>query len=173
MRSSSTDAAGNVGTGSDTESYTVDVTAPAPTVTLIEHHCGRHRQRGGGRGQVAITGTVGGDAPVGDTVTLTVNGVSYTGTVRRATASRSTWRARIWRRRGLHDPGGVTSADAAGNVGTGSATASYTVDVTAPAPTVTLEAITADDIDQRGGGRGQVAITGTVGGECRWATRSP
>ena len=32
-------------------------------------------------GTVAITGTVGGDAQVGDTVTLMVNGVTYTGTV--------------------------------------------------------------------------------------------
>ena len=31
---STTDAAGNVGTGADTESYTVDVTAPTPAITL-------------------------------------------------------------------------------------------------------------------------------------------
>jgi hypothetical protein len=32
-------------------------------------------------GSVAITGSVGGEANVGDTVTLTVNGVNYTGAV--------------------------------------------------------------------------------------------
>ena len=32
-------------------------------------------------GNIAITGTVGGDAQVGDTVTLTVNGANYTGAV--------------------------------------------------------------------------------------------
>src|SRR6185503_3177904 len=32
-------------------------------------------------GNVAITGSVGGEANVGDTVTLTVNGNTYTGTV--------------------------------------------------------------------------------------------
>ena len=31
---SSTDAAGNVGSGTDTETYAVDVIAPAPTITL-------------------------------------------------------------------------------------------------------------------------------------------
>ena len=35
----STDAAGNAGTASDTETYTVDVAAPVPTITLdFEHH---------------------------------------------------------------------------------------------------------------------------------------
>ena len=69
------DAAGNVGTGTDTESYTVDVTAPAPTVTLTSNITADdiiNAAEAGGT--VAITGTVGGDAAVGDTVTLTVNG---------------------------------------------------------------------------------------------------
>ena len=80
--STSTDAAGNVGTAGDTESYTVDVTAPAPTVTLTSNITADdiiNAAEAGGN--VAITGTVGGDAAAGDTVTLTVNGVDYTGTV--------------------------------------------------------------------------------------------
>ena len=113
---------------------------------------------------MAVSGTVGGEVSVGDTVTLTVNGVSYTGAVQAGhrfsievagadLAAQSTIQA------------SVTSADAAGNVGTGSATASYTVDVTAPAPTVTLEAITGDDIVNAAEAAGQVAVSGTVGGE--------
>jgi len=71
----STDAAGNVGTASDTESYTVDVTAPAPTVTLTSSITADdviNAAEAGGT--IAVTGTAGGDAQVGDTVTLTVNG---------------------------------------------------------------------------------------------------
>ena len=60
----------------------MDVTAPAPTVTLTSNITADdviNAAEAGGN--VAITGTVGGDAQVGDTVTLTVNGVNYTGTV--------------------------------------------------------------------------------------------
>src|SRR5262249_61914273 len=78
----SADTAGNVGMGSDTETYTVDVTAPVPTLTLTSNITADdviNAVEAGGN--VAITGTVGGDAQVGDTVTLTVHGVNYTGAV--------------------------------------------------------------------------------------------
>ena len=79
---STTDAAGNVGTGTDSETYTVDVTAPAPTVTLTANITADDIINAAEAGSnIAITGTVGGDAQVGDTVTLTVNGSTYTGTV--------------------------------------------------------------------------------------------
>ena len=117
-------------------------------------------------GNVAITGTVGGEANVGDTVTLTVNGNNYTGTVAAGnTFSINVAGARPGRLRRTISAS-VTSTDAAGNVGTASDTESYTVDVTAPAPTVTLtSSITADDIINAAEAGGNVAITGTVGGD--------
>ena len=60
----------------------MDVTAPAPTITLTSNITADdiiNAAEAGGT--VAITGTVGGDAAVGDVVTLTVNGVTYTGAV--------------------------------------------------------------------------------------------
>ena len=143
---SSTDAAGNVGTGTGTESYTVDVTS-SPTITLTSNITADDVINAAeAAGTVSITGTVGGEANVGDTVTLTVNGNTYTGTV----AAGNTFSI---------DVAGadlaattlvlasITSTDAAGNVGTAGDTESYTVDVTAPAPTITLTSnITADDI---------------------------
>ena len=162
---SSTDAAGNVGTGADTESYTVDVTS-VPTITLTSNITADdviNAAEAGGT--VAITGTVGGEANVGDTVTLTVNGVNYTGTV----AAGNTFSINV---AGADlaattlVSASVTSTDAAGNVGTASDTETYTVDVTAPAPTVTLTSnITADDIINAAEAGGTVAITGTVGGD--------
>ena len=103
----STDAAGNVGSGSDSESYTVDVTAPAPTITLTSSITADdviNAVEAGGT--VAITGTVGGDAVNGDTVTLTVNGTNYTGTV----AAGNSFSINVAGRRpggrcGLHHPG--------------------------------------------------------------------
>ena len=67
----------------------------------------------------------------------------------------------------------MTSADAAGNVGTAGDTETYTVDVTAPAPTVTLtSSITADDVINAAEAAAPVAITGTVGGDAQRATPS-
>ena len=69
---STSDAAGNVGTGTDTETYTVDVTAPTPTITLTSNITADdviNAAEAGGN--IAITGTVGGAAAAGDTVTLT------------------------------------------------------------------------------------------------------
>ena len=67
-----------------------------------EHHARRHHRdnivnAAEAGGTVAITGTVGGDVQVGDTVTLTVNGITYTGTVRPAARSASTSPAATWR----------------------------------------------------------------------------
>ena len=79
----STDAVScNVGTGTDTETYAVDLTAAAPTITLNSNITADdviNAAEAGGN--VAITGVVGGEASVGDTVTLVVNGNTYTGTV--------------------------------------------------------------------------------------------
>ena len=54
----------------------------------------------------------------------------------------------------------MTSTDAAGNVGTAADTQNYTVDVAAPAPTVTLNTITADNIVNAAEAGGTVAVTG-------------
>src|SRR4029077_14283109 len=113
----------------------------------------------------AITGTVGGGAQNGDTVTLTVNGVNYTGTVAAGAFSINVPGAQLVANAGFTINASVSSTDAAGNVGTASDTETYTVDVTAPAPTVTLtSSITADDIINAAEAGANVAITGSVGG---------
>src|ERR1044071_2970386 len=77
------------------------------------------------RGTVRITGTVGGDAKVGDTVTLTVNGNTYTGTVAVGkTFSINVAGADLAASTIIN--ASVTSTDAAGNVGTASDTETYT-----------------------------------------------
>ena len=93
-------------------------------------------------GSVAITGTVGGDAQVGDTVTLTVNGVNYTGTVaagqylldQRA-------RRRRWSADGSRPSRRSVSIDRRGRQrGQRCDAEGYTVDMRAPAPTMALTA---------------------------------
>jgi hypothetical protein len=160
----STDAAGNVGAGSDTETYSVDVTS-TPTITLTSNITADDVINAAeAAGNVAITGTVGGEANVGDTVTLTVNGNTYTGTV----AAGKTFSINVAGSDLAASTivgASITSTDAAGNVGTASDTETYTVDVTAPVPTIThTSTVTPDDILNAAEAGGNVAISGTVGG---------
>ena len=155
---------GTPGSGSDTETYTVDVTS-VPTITLTSNITADDVINAAEAGAtVAITGSVGGEANVGDTVTLTVNGNTYTGAVSAGkTFSINVAGADL--AASTLVSASVTSTDAAGNVGTASDTESYTVDVTAPVPTITLSSnITADDVINAAEAGANVAITGTVGG---------
>src|SRR5207237_6391279 len=98
-------------------------------------------------GTVAITGTAGGGAQVGDTVTLTVNGNTYTSTVAAGnTFSINVSGADLAADADFTIDASISSADAAGNVGTATDTESYTLDVTS-APTIVLSSnLTADDV---------------------------
>ncbi len=150
--------------GMDSESYSVDTTAPGPTISLdtgismIEII-----QSAESGGRVEITGVVGGDARVGDTVTLTVNGSDTIGLVQ----ADMTYRFSVPAADLLADGGTtvdamVTTIDGAGNPGTGIVTADIT------AQTITLDAdITADDIINIAESRGDVTITGVVGADAR------
>ncbi|RQM57554.1 Ig-like domain-containing protein, partial [Aeromonas enteropelogenes] len=79
------------------------------------------------------TGSVGGDVKVGDTVTLTVNGKTFTGTV----AADKTFSINV-PGADLVDDGDktidakVTTTDAAGNSTSATASEGYGVDTTAP-----------------------------------------
>ncbi|MGE3677852.1 MAG: DUF4347 domain-containing protein, partial [Burkholderiales bacterium] len=131
-----TDLEGQTGSVSSPVSVTVDTTAPAPTVTLTSSITADDiiniAESGG---TVAITGTAGGDAQVGDTVTLTVNGVAYTGLVGAGnTFSINVAGSDLVADADFTIAASVSTTDAAGNTGTGTDTESYTVDVTAPAP---------------------------------------
>src|SRR5262249_43158578 len=132
------DAAGNVGAGTDTQGYTVDVTGPAPTIALTRTVTADdivNAAETGGTG--AITGTVGGDAPPGETGTLTVNGVNYTGTVTAGnTFSVNVAGSDLAADADFTIDAFISKADAAGNVGSAAASDGYTVDVAVAAPTV-------------------------------------
>ena len=69
------------GTG-DGDTVAIDTAPPAPTITLAANITADDIINAAeAAGTVAVTGVVGGDAQVGDTVTLTVNGGAYTGLV--------------------------------------------------------------------------------------------
>ncbi|MEN2699864.1 Ig-like domain-containing protein [Vibrio cholerae] len=136
-----TDTAGNSTTATDTEGYSVDVTPPAATITLDANITADDVINATEAGQqIPVTGSVGGDVKVGDTITLTVNGKTFTGLV----LADKTFSINV--------PGSdlvadadktidakVTTTDAAGNSTTKSDSEGYEVDTVAPnAPTVTI-----------------------------------
>ncbi|HPT50353.1 MAG TPA: retention module-containing protein, partial [Accumulibacter sp.] len=139
-----TDAAGNAGPqGSDAS--TTDTTAAA-TITVDKITADNVLNAAESGQTIAVTGTVGGDAKVGDTVTLTINGKAFTGTV----LAGNTYSIEV--------PGSdlaadadhtveakVTGADDHGNPFTASGSQAYTTDTTAAA-TITVDKITADNV---------------------------
>ncbi|MGR2740918.1 Ig-like domain-containing protein, partial [Billgrantia sp. Q4P2] len=115
------------------------------------------------QGNVTITGTVGGDANQGDTVTLTVGGETFTGEV----GEDLTYAIDV--------PGSlladndsvtaeVTGSDAAGNPYRADAERGYSVDLEATA-TITIDIIAGDGVVNGEEAEGDVTITGTVGGD--------
>ena len=109
-----------------------------------------------------MTGTVGGDVQVGDTVTLTVNGNSSYG-AGGLTFSIDVAGSDLAADTNVH--ASVTTTDAAGNATTATDDQAYTVDTVAPVASITLDAITADNIVNAAEAAGTVAVTGTVGGD--------
>ncbi|MEC5205909.1 VCBS repeat-containing protein [Vogesella perlucida] len=134
-----TDPAGN--STSSSVPVTIDTTLPAASVTLNANitpddviNAAESKQ------DIAITGSVGGDAKAGDTVTLTVNGKTFTGTV----AADKTFSIPVPGADLVADSdktidASVTTTDAAGNSSTATASEGYSVDTTAPTLTAQLD----------------------------------
>jgi large repetitive protein len=171
---STTDAAGNPGTATTTQSYAIDTTAPVPTISVNSVTGDNVLNAAEAGGTVAITGTVGGEFNTGDTVTLTVNGNTYTGTV----DAGGLFSINVPGSALAADPdatidASVSTTDAAGNPGTATTTQSYAIDTTAPVPTISVNSVTGDNVLNAAEAGGTVAITGTVGGEFNTGDTSP
>ena len=114
-------------------------------------------------GTVAITGSVGGDAAQENTVSFTINGTAYSGTV----DSSSNFSIDVAGSDLAADTSfdaTVTGTDNAGNSFSASITSTHSVDTSAAA-TISSDNITADDIINATGTAGTVAVTGSVGGD--------
>ncbi|MGK4333802.1 Ig-like domain-containing protein [Lonsdalea quercina] len=162
-----TDAAGNPTTATADHGYTVDTTAPEASIT-IDDVTGDNTVNIAEAGQPqAITGRVGNDVQVGDTVTVTIGDQSYQTTV---TASDN---GNVW---SVSVPGEVlagnneihaevTTTDGAGNATTAGADHSYAVDTTAPEASITIDDVTADNtVNIAEAGQNQ-NVTGRVGND--------
>ncbi|MET3124012.1 hypothetical protein AAKU67_003627, partial [Oxalobacteraceae bacterium GrIS 2.11] len=135
------DAAGNTATASADQPYTVELVAPAITISINAIPTVNGADAASAN-PISVTGTVSNNVPVGDKVTLTVDGQPYTGFV----LANHTYSIGV--------PGNVLAGaatdsihavvsmvDAAGNTATASADQPYTVELVAPAITISINAI--------------------------------
>jgi len=158
-----TDPAGN--TASTSVLVTIDTTPPVPSITLNPNVTADDIINSAEAAlTIPVSGTVGGDAKQGDTVTLTVNGKTFTGTV----AADNTFSINV--------PGSdlaadsdktidaqVSTTDAAGNVGTATAKDSYTVQ-TSTAPVANPDSASVVEAGGTVGGANYFAGTPTATG---------
>ncbi|EMM5418262.1 Ig-like domain-containing protein [Citrobacter amalonaticus] len=146
-------AAGN--SASATHDYSVDTTAPVITISTIAADDILNASEA--QADLVITGTT--TAPAGQTVTVTINGNSYTALVQ----ANGSWSVTVpAAEAGALTSGNVTAsvADAAGN--TGSASHALTVDTTSPV--VTINTVAADDIINRAEHDQTQIISGSASG---------
>ncbi|WP_244925498.1 Ig-like domain-containing protein [Kushneria marisflavi] len=163
---SHTDAAGNVGSANAAVSYGVDTDAPTVTISL-DTIAGDDVINASEAGQdVAITGQTGGDAVVGDTVTVSVGGQSYNTTVGQNGAFSVAVPGSVLATAGANSvSAAVSHTDAAGNIGSAETTRDYTVDATPPALAIQLDTIAGDNIVNADESNQTIPVTGSVTGE--------
>ncbi|MBS1175320.1 MAG: type 1 secretion target domain-containng protein [Burkholderiaceae bacterium] len=160
-----TDTAGNTGTGTTSHSYTVDTVPPVPTITLDPIALDDVLNLAESQGSVSISGSVGGDAKIGDTVVVNVNGVDYTTTVGAGMLfSVSVLGSALVANGSLQVGASVTSSDAAGNTATASDVRPYTIDLVGPTPQIVITDIATDNIVNAAEAAGNVTINGTTSG---------
>ncbi|MER1969188.1 Ig-like domain-containing protein, partial [Castellaniella sp. GW247-6E4] len=167
-----TDAAGNSTTTTATHAYSVDTAAPELTVSVDSITADNVINAAeSGAATIAVSGTVGAEAGVSTTVTITVNGQDYTAAVDTANG---TWAVDVAASDLLADSAvavSATSTDVAGNSTTATTSHGYSVDTAAPELTVSVDAITSDNvINAAESGAATIAVSGTVGAEAGVST---
>ncbi|EEY50342.1 putative outer membrane adhesin like protein [Vibrio cholerae CT 5369-93] len=169
-----TDAAGNSTTKSDSEDYIVDTVAPELGIDLDPIVVGGdntvNKAEADDKASVTLSGTVSGDAKVGDTITLTLGDKSTLTTQvvdlggGKLGFSTSTTADKLVG--GSSIKAEITVTDAAGNSTTKSDSEDYIVDTVAPELGIKLDTnITADDIINAEEAGQQIPVSGTVTGE--------
>ncbi|RPH20089.1 Ig-like domain-containing protein, partial [Buttiauxella warmboldiae] len=162
-----TDAAGNTATASADHAVGVDTEA---AVEISIHPVAGDDVINAAESAAAttpVTGTVSGDAKAGDTVTLTVNGHAFTGTVEVQHDGSLGYRipvttADLMSGQKVHAT--ITTTDAAGNTATASADHAVGVDMGAEAG-ITVHPVTADGvINASESTESLTPVTGTVSG---------
>ena len=169
---STTNAAGNSNIATDTQTYTVNLNPPALAISLDANVAGDGivNLAESQAANIAVTGTVSGQFNIGDTVTLTVNGKTFTGTVSAGGKfSINVPGADLAADADRTIEASVTTTDAVGNTNTAKDTQDYRLDTDPPKATIALDANFAGDgmINLNESTAAQIAVTGTVGGDVK------
>ncbi|MEO9506059.1 MAG: Ig-like domain-containing protein, partial [Maribacter dokdonensis] len=143
-----------------------DATPPSITLNIDDITADNILNATEAAADVSVTGNVTGDFNTGDTVTLTVDGTDYTGTVDAA----GDYSIDVPGSKLAADPdttvdGSVNTTDTAGNSATATDTQVYSVDTVAPVITLNIDDITADNILNETEAAADVAVTGNVTGD--------
>ncbi len=164
-----TDSSGNSATATDTEGYSVDTELPEASIALDPNITPDDIiDATEASGDVIVAGGVGGDVQDGDTVTLTVNGNTYTGLVNAQRFSISVPGSDLAADPDSTIEASVTTTDGSDNSATATDTEGYSVDTELPEASITLDPdITPDDIINADEAGGDIDITGSVGGDVR------
>jgi large repetitive protein len=173
-----TDNAGNTASQSTQLTYSLDLTPPKAEIALDANFGGdgiiniAESQPGVNQ---PVTGTVGGDAKLGDPVVVTINGKDYNTVVVTRTDGKLGFSVSVPGSELVADAdktidARVTVTDNAGNTASQSTQLTYTTDLTPPIATIALDANFGGDgiinIAESQPGVNQ-PVTGTVGGEAK------
>ena len=140
LTAKATDLAGNMSVASTAFNVNVNTSAPLAGITVNSVTADNVINAAEAGGTVTLTGTVGGDAKVGDTVTLTVNGHDTMGAVVDLEGGVLGYSIAVIGSDLAADTlihARVAVTDAAGNSTTATADHAYTVDTTAPVVAIT------------------------------------
>ena len=151
-------------TATATEDYTIEITAGIIISSIAGDNIVNKQES---EGTVPITGLVGGDVNAGDTVTVTINDISYTTTV----SADKTWVVDVDGSVLVNNSSdevhaSVTTNDGAGHQATATTEKPYTVDVIIAA-SISIDNITADDIINIAESKVDIAVHGTVGDDVK------
>ncbi|NHC61648.1 Ig-like domain-containing protein [Paenalcaligenes suwonensis] len=125
------DQYGNAYEAEATRDYDVQTTLPEAEITLdliAGDGVLDHNEAGDGKGTIDVTGTVGKDVKAGDTVTLTIGGKEYTGTVGNDLTFKIPVSVQDLLKNDKVDAK-VTTTDSAGNSASANDSGPYTLDV--------------------------------------------
>ncbi|MFT5664333.1 MAG: hypothetical protein ACI9JR_001729, partial [Gammaproteobacteria bacterium] len=157
-----TDGAGNPFSATSTSTHTADTNASA-SITVNNITADDIVNASEASGNINVTGTVSGDATVGDAISFTVGTTVYNSVV----LAGNTFSIPVAGSDLAADTSfdvTVTGADDAGNPFSATTTSTHTVDTSASA-SITVNNITTDDIVNAVEASGNIDVTGTVSGD--------
>ncbi|WP_037586413.1 Ig-like domain-containing protein, partial [Stenoxybacter acetivorans] len=149
--------------GGDVSVSMPDTTPPALSVSLGRITADDIINAAESKQNIPVHGTVSGEYKVGDKVTVTVGGQSYTTTVGKNGSFEVSVPGSVLAKDNSITAS-VSSTDKAGNTGHASISHDYSVDTKTPSPTVTINDVTADNILNGKEAGGSVIVSGSVVG---------